>query len=48
MAMVSLRAAVHTPELMCMFSAITAILACVAACCVGCVENMIQWFNKYA
>ncbi|PWN47996.1 DUF580-domain-containing protein [Violaceomyces palustris] len=24
------------------------ILACVAGCCIGCIDAMVQWFNRYA
>ncbi|CAD6889275.1 unnamed protein product [Tilletia controversa] len=27
---------------------ISSILACVASCCIGCIEGMVRWLNKYA
>lgn len=29
-------------------NAIGAILACVASCCIGCIESLVAWFNRYA
>jgi len=31
-----------------MFLAITALLACCAECFVGCIESMVEYFNRYA
>lgn len=31
-----------------LFTAVLAILACCAACFVGCIEGLVQYFNKYA
>jgi len=30
------------------FTAVLAILACCAACFVGCIEGLVEYFNKYA
>ncbi|KAE8257926.1 hypothetical protein A4X13_0g2034 [Tilletia indica] len=27
---------------------LSSILACVASCCIGCIEGMVRWLNKYA